>query len=39
MVQATLEEFKLDARDFLNVKEAANNFVVWVNNKLEVEVK
>lgn len=25
--QATLEEFKLDARGFSNVKEAANNFV------------
>jgi len=37
MVQATLEELKIDARDFLSVKEAADNFVDWANNKLEVE--
>jgi len=37
MVQATLEELKLDVRDFSNVKEAANNFVAWANNKLEIE--
>ncbi|KAF0682229.1 zinc finger MYM-type protein 1-like [Aphis craccivora] len=37
MVQATLEELKLDVRDFASVKEAADNFVTWANNKLEVE--
>ncbi|VVC43150.1 Hypothetical protein CINCED_3A003119 [Cinara cedri] len=37
MVQATLEEFKLNARDFSSVKEAADNFVAWANNKLEDE--
>jgi len=37
MVQATLEELKLDVRDFASVKEAADNFVTRANNKLEVE--
>jgi len=37
MVQATLEELKLDVRDFSSVKEAADNFVAWANNKLKVE--
>jgi len=38
MVHSTLEELKLDARDFTSFKEAADNFVAWANNKLEVEV-
>lgn len=37
MVQATLEELKLNVCDFASVKEAADNFVTWANNKLEVE--
>ncbi|VVC43792.1 Hypothetical protein CINCED_3A010399 [Cinara cedri] len=34
---ATLEEPKLNARDFSSVKESVDNCVVWVNNKLEVK--
>ncbi|VVC24156.1 Ribonuclease H-like domain [Cinara cedri] len=37
MVLATLEELKLNARDFSSIKEAADNFVAWANNKLEIE--
>ncbi|VVC40398.1 Hypothetical protein CINCED_3A021824 [Cinara cedri] len=33
MVQVTLEELKLNARDFSSIKEAADNFVAWANNK------
>jgi hypothetical protein len=38
MVQATLNELKIIVvRDFSSTKKAADNFIKWANNKLEVE--
>jgi hypothetical protein len=37
IVLSTLEELKLNAHDFSSVKEAADNFVAWTNNKLVVD--
>lgn len=35
MVKSTLEDLKLNARDFSNVKHAADTFVLWANNKFD----